>query len=216
MTHPISQMVDEGADVSFSVQAAAILRSPINGAQSNLLPGQVEPMLTLRNVQLGQAGRYDVVVTNPNGSATSDPATLTVQTIELDFGDAPDPTFPTTLGSNGARVRLLTGFALGKLIDPEKDGQPTADASGDGADEDGVASITPLVPGQVDVASRSQPRLVLSDGSTRGSISTGTDLGRCGRKSLTGNRSPPVTTHLLSRFRRRQNRRHIRSFPPKP
>jgi len=54
----------------------------------------------------------------------------------LDFGDAPD-TYGTTLAANGAQ-HSLTGPFLGATRDGESDGQPTSDATGDGADEDGV------------------------------------------------------------------------------
>lgn len=69
-----------------------------------------------------------------------------------DFGDAPDPPYPTLIGSNGAQHTVGNLF-LGMLIDPEADGQPDATATGDDlsgmADEDGVAfNPLPLVPGQ--------------------------------------------------------------------
>ena len=54
----------------------------------------------------------------------------------FDFGDAPDP-YPTTLADDGARHEVI-GPTLGALRDEDADGQPTADANGDGADEDGV------------------------------------------------------------------------------
>ena len=64
----------------------------------------------------------------------TDPAT--------DFGDAPEngTSFPTTLVNNGPR-HVITGntLFLGAGRDGEVDGQPTADASGDGSDEDGVS-----------------------------------------------------------------------------
>ncbi len=70
----------------------------------------------------------------------------------LDFGDAPDPTFPTLLANNGARHAIVTDFHLGPAIDAESDGQPTALADGDDIngvpdDEDGVTGVggVPLV-----------------------------------------------------------------------
>lgn len=70
-----------------------------------------------------------------------------------DFGDAPDPTFPTLLANNGARHVLVPGFFLGASIDAESDGQPTATANGDDStgtdDEDGVTFTTPILPGQM-------------------------------------------------------------------
>jgi hypothetical protein len=66
-----------------------------------------------------------------------------------DFGDAPDPTYPTLLASNGARHQI-TGPFMGVVVDGEPDGQPTATADGDDLnndDEDGVTFTTLLVPG---------------------------------------------------------------------
>jgi len=77
----------------------------------------------------------------------------------LDFGDAPDPTYPTLLASNGARHRI-GGPWLGDLTDmpdAEADGQPDPNALGDDMDifyppvnddEDG-ATIPPLEIGQI-------------------------------------------------------------------
>ena len=62
---------------------------------------------------------------------------------ELDYGDAPDPPYPTLLASDGARHAFVPGIKLGNLIDAEVNGQPNATATGDDvanlADEDGVA-----------------------------------------------------------------------------
>ena len=55
----------------------------------------------------------------------------------LDFGDAPD-SYHTTLASDGARHIVVPGFSLGATVDTEPNGQPSAGATGDGADEDGV------------------------------------------------------------------------------
>jgi hypothetical protein len=69
-----------------------------------------------------------------------------------DFGDAPDQPYPTLLASNGARHAIVAGVYMGTQIDAEPDGQPTAAADGDDInnlpDEDGVAWVTPLIPGQ--------------------------------------------------------------------
>ncbi len=71
----------------------------------------------------------------------------------LDFGDAPDPTYPTLLASNGARHLVVDGFHLGAAIDTETDGQPNATATGDDVldasdDEDGVTFTSALEAGQ--------------------------------------------------------------------
>jgi uncharacterized repeat protein (TIGR01451 family) len=59
-----------------------------------------------------------------------------------DFGDAPDPSFPTLVASDGARHQLYGELYLGATADPESDGQPEASAAGDDGDgtddEDGI------------------------------------------------------------------------------
>ncbi|RCS42139.1 hypothetical protein DTL42_20120 [Bremerella cremea] len=60
----------------------------------------------------------------------------------VDFGDAPD-TYGTLLESDGARHNLVDNFYLGSSVDAEIDGQPTADASGDGSTDDGIFIRTP-------------------------------------------------------------------------
>ena len=60
--------------------------------------------------------------------------------IELDFGDAPESgtAFRTLASSNGAG-HAVTTWRIGSTIDGEADGHPSADAMGDGSDQDGVA-----------------------------------------------------------------------------
>ncbi len=71
----------------------------------------------------------------------------------IDFGDAPDPSYPTLLVNNGARHTIVTGIFLGSKVDAEPDGQPGVNANCDdndclysssGDDEDGV-----IIPGSV-------------------------------------------------------------------
>mgnify|MGYP003572259274 CR=1 FL=1 len=70
----------------------------------------------------------------------------------MDFGDAPDPSYPTLLASDGARHVLSSDLYLGANVDAEPDGQPTAAADGDDLnevpdDEDGVTFLSALVAG---------------------------------------------------------------------
>ena len=53
-----------------------------------------------------------------------------VVTQKFDFGDAPDPSYPTYLASDGARhiIPAGGGIYLGALIDDETDGLPDANA----------------------------------------------------------------------------------------
>ncbi len=71
---------------------------------------------------------------------------------DMDFGDAPDPTYPTLLASDGARHTVVPGVYLGSRVDVEADGQPDATATGDDNDgtddEDGVSFVTTPVQGE--------------------------------------------------------------------
>jgi hypothetical protein len=69
----------------------------------------------------------------------------------LDFGDAPDLSYGTSLANDGAR-HVIGDLHLGATVDAETDGQATANASGDdndGAnDDDGVVFISSLTAGE--------------------------------------------------------------------
>ena len=90
----------------------------------------------------------------PTGAASDGEVEDHLITIEeLDFGDAPDPTYPTLLASNGARHLIGGSLYLGAAVDADPDGQPSATANGDdtdaqGDDEDGVAFTSMLIRGQ--------------------------------------------------------------------
>ncbi|HRX97940.1 MAG TPA: T9SS type A sorting domain-containing protein [Bacteroidales bacterium] len=70
----------------------------------------------------------------------------------MDFGDNPDPNYPTLLANDGARHIINPNIYMGSLIDAENDGQPTSAADGDDLnnldDEDGVTFTKPLVVGK--------------------------------------------------------------------
>lgn len=71
---------------------------------------------------------------------------------QVDWGDAPDPSYPTRMANNGASHLILPGFMLGTSVDAELDGQPDATATGDDVgdgndDDDGVVFTTPLTAG---------------------------------------------------------------------
>ncbi len=70
----------------------------------------------------------------------------------MDYGDAPDPYYPTLLASGGARHFVVPNMTLGTNLDGDADGQPTSTANGDdtdagGNDDDGIVFNTPLYPG---------------------------------------------------------------------
>lgn len=66
--------------------------------------------------------------------------------IALDFGDLPD-VYQTLLASGGPSHRRGSATFLGTAIDSESDGQPSATAVAEGADDDGVRFLNPLLPG---------------------------------------------------------------------
>ncbi len=90
---------------------------------------------------------------------------------DLDFGDAPDPTYPTTAANNGASHVIIPGFSLGPSIDAEPEGNASVNADGDDTtgtdDEDGVTFQSIMIPGMpacinvnlVNTASMANPSL---------------------------------------------------------
>jgi hypothetical protein len=66
-----------------------------------------------------------------------------LEILELDYGDAPDPSFPTLFASDGARHVIAAGAYMGSDVDADADGQPNIYAAGDdddgNDDEDGVS-----------------------------------------------------------------------------
>ncbi len=94
-------------------------------------------------------------VTPPNGNIGPRPdlknAIDNLQPVQnYDWGDAPDPSYPTLSSSNGA-VHLIGNLFLGASIDADSDGQQSVNADGDDTDgnddEDGVTFNGPLFPG---------------------------------------------------------------------
>ena len=85
MTQPQSRTNAGGTDATFSVTAAGTppfayqwRKGGTNLLDAGNLSGTFTPTLTVSNVQSGDAGAYDVLVTNNYGSVTSSVATLTV------------------------------------------------------------------------------------------------------------------------------------------
>ncbi|MEO8275582.1 MAG: GEVED domain-containing protein [Thermoanaerobaculia bacterium] len=77
----------------------------------------------------------------------------TTSIIGVDFGDAPDPLYPTLFASNGARHLVTAGGPiLGTLRDADANASPNPGATGDDLtgidDEDGVLFTSALIPGQ--------------------------------------------------------------------
>lgn len=76
---PASQTVASGTNVTFTVTAVGFPALTYQWRKDGAnLTGATATSLSLSNVQAGDAGGYDVVVTNTLGSATSNPAVLAI------------------------------------------------------------------------------------------------------------------------------------------
>jgi hypothetical protein len=83
-TQPASQTVTEGDNVTFSVAANGT--APLTYQWSfggKAIAGATSSIYSLTNVQQANAGTYSVTVTNSQGSATSNNATLTVNPLSV-------------------------------------------------------------------------------------------------------------------------------------
>jgi hypothetical protein len=92
---PASQSVLTRSTATFSFAASGSSPLTVRWRKDNtVLPNETNTTLVLRNVTLGDAGGYDVIVSNPLGSATSLVATLTVtirppapEELKIDFNN---------------------------------------------------------------------------------------------------------------------------------
>ena len=90
--------------------------------------------------------------TDDCGNGDSCEQTITL-VCNFDFGDAPDPDYPTLLANDGPRHIIVPDApVLGSIVDTDPDGQPNAAATGDDTDgtddEDGVVFPESLIPGE--------------------------------------------------------------------
>jgi uncharacterized repeat protein (TIGR01451 family) len=142
------------SDANERIASGVSLASGANSLTVNV-PCGAKMGVTYARFRLSSAG-----VADPTGPALDGEVEDYKVTLHgLDFGDAPDPTYPTLLASNGARHRVdpATSLYLGACVDVEADGQPSLMANGDdiapglasagtcagGGDEDGVVFLTP-------------------------------------------------------------------------
>ena len=87
---------------------------------------------------LAHVANQDITnIATASGSGLTDTASCTVTVYSADFGDLPGDYKLTTLEDDGARHEI-GDLWLGDKIDHESDGQESANAGGDGDDEDGV------------------------------------------------------------------------------
>lgn len=128
---------------SSATPTAAGVAALVLGFNPNLTATQVENQLTSTAQDLGAPG-WDQFT---GWGLVNAYEALVSLAPEVDWGDAPDPSYPTLAASNGAN-HTLAGPFLGSTVDAEADGQPTANANGDDLggtdDEDGVVFTSAL------------------------------------------------------------------------
>lgn len=105
----------------------------------------------INTAPIAAAGQYDIDSSPRNDDhdqsedyESSATYTLSTSTIVFDFGDLPD-IYKTRSDSGGPSHRRDTVTFLGTSVDGEANGQPSPTAVGDGADEDGIRFLTPLL-----------------------------------------------------------------------
>lgn len=134
----------------------------------------------------------DAVGAVPDGEVEDYVVTLT----RRDFGDLPDPAYPTLLASGGAFHDIIDGLFLGASVDPEANGAPSTGADGDDLaatpdDEDGVsqadlASLNRGSPGTVAVT-------VSNTSGAAAQVCGYVDFNRDGDLNDSGEAAPPVS-----------------------
>jgi hypothetical protein len=112
--------------------------------------GYISTIVDLPAAAVGQSARLRWRSVSDNSISTLgwrvDTIARIARQFTFDYGDAPDPTYPTLSASNGAS-HVAGALRLGSAIDGEVDGLASANASGDGSDDDGVVLPTPLIGG---------------------------------------------------------------------
>ncbi|MFC1569309.1 GEVED domain-containing protein [bacterium] len=115
------------------------------------VPGSVTPKTTFARFRVGTEFGLGPYGSAKDGEVEDYEVTIYAELDSLDYGDAPDPLYPTLMANGGASHLPDPHVYLGSLFDVEIDGQPNADATGDNQagsdDEDGIVFITPLIPG---------------------------------------------------------------------
>jgi len=127
--------------IQFTLSYSAGANGSLSGSTLQVLNHGVDssPITATPDTNYHFFGWSDGSIQNPRiDTAVSDvdvTADFVAETEYLDFGDAPDPTYPTLLASDGARHTIVDAYSLGNSVDPDLDGQP--DAGGIGDDDDG-------------------------------------------------------------------------------
>ncbi|MEM7582822.1 MAG: GEVED domain-containing protein, partial [Acidobacteriota bacterium] len=146
--------VDWDGDGSFGNNANEIYSDTLSvgsNTVSVVVPADAVAGTTCARFRYSSAGGLGATGSAPDGEVEDYEVTVVAPE---DWGDAPDPTYPTLEASNGPRHVILASNnpTLGSTVDAEDDGQPTSDHTGDDAngspdDEDGVTLPAEFVGG---------------------------------------------------------------------
>lgn len=129
--------IDFNLDGDFDDAGEQIFSGQVIAAGSNPL-GYTVPCTAVQGTTYARFRLSSTGSPGPTGAAADgEVEDYAVNVGPVDFGDAPD-TYDTLLASGGPNHAIVSGFSLGATVDGESEGQPSAGATGDGADEDGV------------------------------------------------------------------------------
>jgi len=130
-THPASQTVTAGANVTLSVIATGSPTPTLQWQKNGgAIAGQTGPTLTLSGVTTGDAGSYTCVATNTAGSATSNAATLTVNAAAVMPSFTAQPASQTVAaGANVTFTVTATGSPT-PTLQWQRNGSPLAGQTG--------------------------------------------------------------------------------------
>lgn len=119
ITSPNSQSVEEGDDVTLSVETTGTPTPDLQWRRQGLpIRGANQSTLRLRSVSSADSGEYDVVVTNTEGSTSSEPAVIDVKPYKQEWGvidmawrsrrmtDFILPTVPEVVGRDDGRAAI--------------------------------------------------------------------------------------------------------------
>lgn len=107
VNHPLSQSIMQTTPVTFTVSASGVGLGYQWQFNNVNIPGATAANYTIANVLPANAGNYRVIVTNTAGSATSNPATLTV----TPFNNTPTVTIVSPLPSLKWNAEDIVAFA---------------------------------------------------------------------------------------------------------
>jgi hypothetical protein len=157
---------------------------PIN-VPASAMPG----LTTFARFRYSASGGLTEYGYAPGGEVEDYEVFIGTPQVDEDWGDAPDASYPfnypTYNASGGASHVILPGFQMGAFIDPEPDGQPNFNATGDDIvgfdDEDGVTFVTGLIMG-----STATVRIDMTGSAAGGFIDAWVDFGTGGTGGTDG------------------------------